>query len=169
MPHIPLYVSDQFKGKSEYGLYGDVIEQLDWGIGKVLEGIQEMGLDENTFVILTSDNGPQKGAAGISGVLLGGKGSRYEGGVRVPAIMRWPGTVPAGVLNKQPIAVFDLLPTLVTLAGGSVPADRIIDGRDVWPLIADGGKTKTPHEAIFHAFEGVRVGDWKIYYAKTLV
>ena len=169
MPHIPQHVSEAFEGSSEYGLYGDVIQELDWGIGEVLKALQEQGLDENTFVILTSDNGPKKEAGGRSGPLRGAKGDTFEGGQRVPCIMRWPGKVPVGVVNGEPIAIFDFLPTLVKLAGGGVPTDRIIDGKDVWPVIAGAGKVKTPHDGYYYLrgrnFRGIRVDNWKLHYS----
>ncbi len=169
MPHVPLHASDAFRGKSSHGIYGDVIEELDWGIGEVLRALKENGLDDNTLVILTSDNGPKKEVGGSSGVLRGGKGSTFEGGVRVPCIMRWPGKVPAGLVNEEYAGVFDLLPTLVNLAGGEVPTDRVIDGRDIWPVIADTGKAKTPHDAVYYfsgrQVRGVRAGQWKLLYA----
>lgn len=169
MPHIPLYASEAFKGSSDYGLYGDVIQELDWGIGEVLKALKAQGLDGNTFVLLSSDNGPKKSAGGRSGLLRGEKGDTFEGGQRVPCIVRWPGKVPAGIVNEEPIAIFDLLPTLVKLAGGSVPTDRIIDGKDIWPVIAGAGKVKTPDEAYYYFrgnnLRGVRVGNWKLHYS----
>ncbi|MEO0453594.1 MAG: sulfatase [Verrucomicrobiota bacterium] len=169
MPHIPLYVSEKFQGSSEHGLYGDVIQELDWSVGEVLKALKEQGLDETTFVILTSDNGPKKSVGGRSGSLKGEKGATFEGGQRVPCIVRWPGKVPAGIVNKEPVAIFDLLPTLVQLAGGSVPTERVIDGKDIWPAIAGAGKVETPHEAYFYlrglSVKGVRVDQWKLHYS----
>lgn len=165
MPHIPLYASEAFLGKSERGLYGDVIEELDWGIGEIFKALKANGLDENTFVILTSDNGPKKSAGGSSLNLRGGKGSSFEGGVRVPCLMRWPGKIPAGSVIDEPVAIFDILPTLTNLAGGEVPTDRVIDGQDVWPLVSGEEGAKSPHDAYYYlkgaGAKGVRVGNWK--------
>jgi arylsulfatase A-like enzyme len=169
MPHIPLHVSDAFQGTSRRGLYGDVIQELDWGIGEVLSAVRELCLDDNTLVILTSDNGPKLEFGGSALPLRGAKGSTFEGGVRVPCIMRWPGKLPAGTVNEEPIAIFDLLPTLVNLVGGSVPTDRIIDGQDIWPVITGAGQVKTPHEACYYfrgrSLEGARVDNWKLHYS----
>ena len=164
MPHLPLFASDAFLGTSERGLYGDVIQELDWGVGELLKALKEQGLDENTFVILTSDNGPKKSQGGSSLHLRGEKGSSFEGGVRVPCLMRWPGRIPAGSETDEVTAIMDVLPTLVTLAGGEVPADRVIDGKDIWPLVS-GAKSKSPHDAYLYlkgaAPKGIRVGTWK--------
>ncbi len=165
MPHIPLHASEAFIGKSERGLYGDVIEELDWSIGEIFKALKANSLDENTFVILTSDNGPKKSAGGSSLNLRGGKGSTFEGGVRVPCLMRWPGKIPPATVTDEPVAIFDLLPTLTNLAGGEIPADRVIDGKDLWPLVSGREGAKSPHDAYYYlkgaAVKGVREGNWK--------
>ncbi len=166
MPHIPLHASESFVGTSQRGLYGDVVEELDWGIGEVLRALKDQGLDENTMVILTSDNGPKIEAGGSASPLREGKGSSYEGGVRVPCIIRWPGTIPGNRLIDAPLTIMDILPTLVTLAGGTVPTDRVIDGHDIFPVLT-GAKANSPHEAIYYtkgrSVKGIRVRDWKLY------
>ncbi|MEM8954193.1 MAG: sulfatase [Verrucomicrobiota bacterium] len=165
MPHIPLHASEGFRGTSERGLYGDVIEELDWSVGEILDVLHQEGLDEKTMVILTSDNGPKRSVGGSAGGLRGEKGSSFEGGVRVPFIARWPGKVPADRVTEEPVAVMDLLPTLVGLAGGRVSTAPVIDGKDIWPLLSGRKGAKSPHQAIYFLkgrfVKGVRVGDWK--------
>ncbi len=165
MPHIPLHASEKFVGSSKRGIYGDTIQELDWSTGEILRSLKELGVDQNTLVIFTSDNGPNTGKGGSAGPLKGGKGSTLEGGVRVPFVARWPGRIPAGTESDEAITGMDLLPTLTKLAGGDVPDDRVIDGRDVWPLLAGEPDAKSPHEAIYYLrgrnVQGIRVGDWK--------
>mgnify|MGYP003136146943 CR=1 FL=1 len=165
MPHIPLHASEQFVGTSKRGIYGDTIQELDWSTGEILRSLKELGLDKNTLVIFTSDNGPNTGKGGSAGPLKGGKGSTLEGGVRVPFVARWPETIPAGTESDAPITGMDLLPTLTKLAGGNVPSNRVIDGKDIWPLLAGEPDAKSPHEAIYYlrgrGVQGIRVGDWK--------
>lgn len=173
MVHIPLHASADFVGQSKLGIYGDAIEELDWSTGEILRTLRELGLDESTLVIFTSDNGPHLGQGGSAGPLRGAKGSTFEGGVRVPFIARWPGKIPAGGETDEPIAIMDLLPTLVTLAGGTIPKDRVIDGKDIWPVFASEDGVKSPHEAIYYlrgrSVSGVRIGDWKYLGAQTKV
>ncbi|MCO8121236.1 sulfatase [Stieleria sp. TO1_6] len=165
MPHIPLHASEKFVGSSGRGIYGDTIQELDWSTGEILRSLKELRLDRNTLVIFTSDNGPNTGKGGSAGVLKGGKGSTLEGGVRVPFVARWPGTIPAGIESNEAITGMDLLPTLTKLAGGEVPDDRVIDGKDIGPLLAGMPDAKSPHEAIYYlrgrSVDGIRVGDWK--------
>jgi len=165
MPHIPLFASEKFIGSSERGIYGDVIQELDWSTGEILNALRELGLDENTLVIFASDNGPNVGKAGSAGPLRGGKGSTYEGGVRVPFVARWPGKIPSGIESDEAITAMDLLPTITKLAGGNVPNDRVIDGKNIWPLLAGTPDAKSPHEAIYYlrgrGIQGIRMGDWK--------
>ena len=170
MPHVPLFASDKFAGKSERGLYGDVIEELDWSVGQILSTIKELDLDRRTLVIFTSDNGPwlSKGKhGGLAKPLRDGKFSTYEGGMREPCIMRWPGTIPAGTVCSEIAATIDLLPTFAKLAGAKMPADRIIDGRDISELMTKPG-AKTPHKAFFYycyqRLGAVRSGRWKLVF-----
>ncbi|MHC4253721.1 MAG: sulfatase-like hydrolase/transferase, partial [Planctomycetota bacterium] len=169
MPHIPLFASKAFKGKSKRGLYGDVIEEIDWGVGEILRALKELGLDENTLVVFTSDNGPwlSKGKNGGSALpLRSGKFTTFEGGMREPCIMRWPGKVPAGTECREVAATIDLLPTLASLGGAKLPADRAIDGRDIFPLIRGEAGAKSPHEGYYFykgtKLEAVRSGKWKL-------
>ncbi len=155
MPHVPLFVSEKFAGKSRRGLYGDVMMEIDWSVGRIMARLRELGLDERTLVVFTSDNGPwlQYGIdGGSAGPLRDGKGSTWEGGVRVPAIFRWPGHIPAGRRTDAVAANFDLLPTAARLAGAALPTDRTLDGRDLWPLLS-GTSARSPHEH-FHYLGG---------------
>jgi len=170
MPHIPLFASEAFKGKSAAGLYGDTIEEIDWSVGQILAAIKKLGLAESTLVVFTSDNGPwlsMKQNGGCALPLRGGKFGVWEGGMREPCIMWWPGRVPAGTVCSEVAATIDLLPTLAKLAGAEAPTDRTIDGKDIWPLMAGVEGAKSPHEAYFFfrggALAAVRSGDWKLH------
>jgi arylsulfatase A-like enzyme len=173
MPHVPLFVSDKFAGKSARGLYGDVIMEIDWSVGRIMEKLRELGLDERTLVVFTSDNGPWLGYGidgGSAGPLREGKGSTWEGGVRVPAIFRWPGKIPAGRCTDAIAANFDLLPTVARLAGVTPSRDRPLDGRDLWPVLS-GETQRSPHP-FFHYmgasqegranYRGIRDERWKL-------
>lgn len=160
LPHVPLAVSEKFDGKSFRGLYGDVMMEIDWSVGSILQKLKELGLDENTMVVYTSDNGPwlQYGIdGGSAGPLRDGKGTVYEGGVRVPAIFRWPGKIQSGQTTGAIAGNLDLLPTLAGLAGAKTPNDRVIDGLDIWPVLS-GKSAKSPHE-YFHYMAGSREGE----------
>ena len=165
MPHYPLHISERFKGKSKGGLFGDVIECIDWSTGQLLATLKSLGIDDNTLVIYTSDNGP---AAGSAGPLRGKKGSTWEGGMREPCIMRWPGRIPAGSTCSELATIMDMLPTLAKLGGAQAPTDRAIDGKDIWPLMAGTPGARSPYEAFFyHTSRGqlaaVRCGKWKLH------
>ena len=175
MPHTPLYVSKRFAGKSAGGLYGDVIECIDWSVGQVLEALAANGIDENTLVVFTSDNGPWyvKGEhGGLATPLRGGKGTTYEGGMRVPCIMRWPDKIPTGSVCSELATTMDLLPTFAKLAGGSPPTDRIIDGKNIWSLMTAQPGAKSPYEAFYYYhtdyLNAVRSGPWKLKFETTL-
>ena len=165
MPHIPIYASENFIGTSKRGEYGDAVQELDWGIGEIFKALKEEGLDKNTFVLLTSDNGPSIPHGGKAGLLRGGKGSTFEGGTRVPCIVRWPGKIPANTVCDYQTTIMDILPTLTKLSGGSLPQDRTIDGKDIWPLLTDVGNKDAAHEAVYYfrgsQLKGIREGDWK--------
>ena len=169
MPHIPLFASEKFKGKSERGLYGDTIEEIDWSVGEIMKALRDNNLDDNTLVIYTSDNGPWKlkgGRGGSAHPLRGFKFQTYEGGMRVPCIMHWKGKVPAGSSCDEIAATIDLLPTIAGLSGAALPNDRAIDGKDIWPLIAGKKGAQTPHEIYFfykgNKLESARQGKWKL-------
>jgi len=165
MPHKPLAASEEFyTPETPEDLYADVIRELDWSVGQVLDKIKELGLDDNTMVIFTSDNGPWYG--GSTGGLRGMKAKTWDGGLRVPMIARWPGRIPPGIVNDAPAATIDVFPTILKAAGIEPPADRIIDGRDILPLLTSPA-AESPHEAIF-AMTGVnlaiiRSGKWKLH------
>jgi len=175
MPHIPLFVSDRHKGKSKRGLYGDVIEEIDWSTGQILDTVRKLGLAENTCVLYTSDNGPwlvMKQNGGSALPLREGKGTTYEGGMREPCVMWWPGHIPAGKACSELATTLDVLPTFAKLAGAEAPTDRIIDGKDIWPLMAGAEGAKTPHEAFFYyrgyGLEAVRSGQWKLHLSRKV-
>ncbi len=166
MPHVPLFASEKFKDTSARGLYGDVIEEIDWSVGRILQTLKETGVDDNTLVVYTSDNGPwlSKGRNGGCALpLRDGKFTTWEGGMREPCIMRWPGKVPAGTACSEVAATIDVLPTFAKLAGAKVPDDRIIDGRDIWPLICGQSGARSPHRAYFFRDNAVRCGKWKLH------
>ncbi len=173
MPHLPLHVSDEFKGKSELGLYGDVLEELDWSVGQVLLALKEEGLEEKTFVIFTSDNGPVvRPNAGSAGPLRGRKASTWEGGQRVPCIMRWPGQIPAGTTCREVVTAMDFLPTFAAITGASLPEERQIDGQDILGLLQQPDSVLSPHDAFYYYarngnLESARSGKWKLHTAKT--
>jgi arylsulfatase A len=171
MPHVPLFVSDKFKGKSKRGLYGDVIMEIDWSVGQILETLKRLDLDDNTLVIFTSDNGPWLSYgehAGRALPLREGKGTMFDGGCREACIMRWPGKIPAGAVCHEMAATIDVLPTVAALVGVELPKDRIIDGKDIRPLMAGTPGAKSPHEAYYFYWGGhlqaVRSGKWKLHF-----
>jgi arylsulfatase len=168
MPHVPIFASDAWKGKSRRGLYGDVVEELDASVGAILAALKQHGIDEQTLVLFLSDNGPflsYGDHAGAGGPLREGKLTTFEGGVRVPFIARWPGKVPAGKTTAELMTGLDLLPTLSRIAGAGMP-ERKIDGQDLSPLLLgqDGAKGRS-HFAYFSGadFHAVRQGKWKLH------
>jgi arylsulfatase A len=165
MPHIPLYVSDQFKGTSEKGIYGDVIQEIDWSVGQILQTLRNEGVDRQTLVIFTSDNGPwllfgEEGGSALP--LRDGKGSSYEGGQRVPCIMWWPGTIPGNYVCDQFASTMDILPTVAGLAKAELPEKLILDGYDILPLMVNEEGALSPYDHfIYTGNEAVRSGAWK--------
>ena len=174
MPHVPLHVSAKFKGKTARGLFGDVIEEIDWSVGQILAALKKHHLDNNTLVIFTSDNGPwlsYGNHAGSALPLREGKGTCWDGGVRVPFIARWPGKIPEGSECKEPVMTIDILPTIAKLVGAKLP-DHKIDGLDIWPLLSGQHGAKNPHEAYFFYYENnqlqsVMSGQWKLQLPHT--
>lgn len=177
MPHLPISTSEEFQGKSKAGRIGDVVETIDWSMGQVYKALKENGLDENTAVVFTSDNGPwqnlpdrmvQKDVnrwdSGSAGLLRGYKTTTYEGGLRVPGIIRWPGKIQEGLVSSDLVTTMDLFVTLVNQLGGEVPRDRAIDGRDVSHILE--GKEDTEDQVFFYTrnmgLQGVRKGPWKL-------
>ncbi|HZV36105.1 MAG TPA: sulfatase, partial [Verrucomicrobiae bacterium] len=166
--HKPLHPGDRFRGKSPYGIYHDWVEEVDWSVGQVLDTVRELGLSDRTLVVFSSDNGPwmrQTTNDGNAGPLRGAKGSTYEGGVREPTLAWWPGHVRPGSVSDAITANFDLLPTFIHLAGGTVPSDHPIDGRDISALLLGRGHV-SPHEMHYYfvanTLEAVRSGPWKL-------
>ena len=170
MPHVPLFVSDKHKGKSRRGLYGDVIEEIDWCVGRILAALKKHALDDDTLVIFTSDNGPWLSYgdhAGCAMPLREGKGTTWDGGVREPTIMRWCGKIPAGSVCREPVMTIDILPTVAKLLGAKLP-DHKIDGKDIRPLMFGEKGARSPHEALFFYWgrhlQAVRSGRWKLHF-----
>jgi arylsulfatase A-like enzyme len=170
MPHVPIFASKRFLGRSRRGLYGDVIEEIDWSVGEILAAVRKQGLDERTPVIFTSDNGPFLSYgehAGSAAPLREGKLTTFEGGIRTPCIMRWPGKVPAGRVCDDLISSIDLLPTIAGLIGAELTRRRI-DGKDAWPLISGQEGAATPHDAFYYyagqELQAVRSGRWKLHF-----
>ncbi|MCU0845739.1 MAG: sulfatase [Spirochaetes bacterium] len=164
-PHLPFYPSDKFKGVSKGGAYGDVVEELDHSVGEIMKCLARNGLDNDTMVIFTSDNGPWfEGRPGDG--FRGRKGQSYEGGFRAPLIVRHPARVRAGSVCTAPATNIDFFPTLLAAAGVTLPSDRVIDGKDIGGLIT-GKEKKSPHEALYfyhdEKLEGVRAGEWKYF------
>jgi arylsulfatase A-like enzyme len=173
MPHVPLAVSAKFKGTSRRGLYGDVIQELDWSVGQVLAALKDNGLGGRTLVLFTSDNGPWLSYGdhgGSAGPLREGKKTTWEGGVREPFLARWPGHIPAGTVCREPAMTIDLLPTLARLAGAKLP-ELPIDGKDIWPLLSGRPGAKSPQEAYYfywqRELQAVRAGRWKLHLPHT--
>ncbi len=184
IPHKPLHVSPPFMedvpqeikdklkqegDKIDYNtrnkIFRQAIDEIDWSVGEILDSLKKHKVDENTLVIFLSDNGP---AVGKAGPLKGRKGSTFEGGMREPTVIRWPGKIPAGKENTELMTAMDLLPTFAKLAGASIPSDRVIDGKDIWPVLVE--EARTPHQAFFYHrgndLQAVRSGKWKLHVGK---
>jgi arylsulfatase A len=162
--HFPIYPGKKWAGKSPNGIYSDWVEEVDWSVGRVLDALREQGLSERTLVFFTSDNGGTQRA--VNAPLRGFKGSTLEGGMRVPTIAWWPGKIPAGTVCDAVTGMFDILPTFTALAGGQVPADRKIDGANIWPQLSSDKQVPAAHETFYYyrgfRLEAVRYGDWKL-------
>jgi arylsulfatase A-like enzyme len=168
-PHVPLFRSDRFKGHSLRGLFGDVVEELDWSVGEVLKALRDEKLAENTFVFFTSDNGPwliQGLAGGSAGLLRDGKGSTWEGGMREPGIAWWPGRIKGGVVTPELAGTMDLFVTCLKLASAPVPGDRIIDGVDMAAILFGNGKSQRDTWFYYRGTQlyAVRKGDFKAHF-----
>ena len=173
MVHIPLGVSDRFRGKSKQGLYGDVMMEVDWSIGEIMKVLEKNGLEKNTLVIFTSDNGPWLNFgnhAGTTGGLRDGKGTSWEGGQRVPCIMRWPGVIPAGEICNKLSSSIDILPTLAAITGAKMPENKI-DGVNILPLMLGDKEAAPRHEFYYYyqqnSLEGVQRDFWKLVLPHT--
>jgi len=182
MPHLPAGASDRFSGRSTAGRYGDAIEEIDWSVGEVLAELKTLGLDGNTITVFFSDNGPWSNATarsfqegqtlwdtGSAGPLHGAKGTTWEGGMRVPAAIRWPGTIPSGRISSEMVSELDLFPTFVSLAGGTIAPDRASDGYDLMPFLR-GAQPAPRHELYYinnRDVQAVRDGRWKLRIADS--
>jgi arylsulfatase A len=170
MPHIPLYASADFEGKSPRGLYGDVIEEIDWSVGQITQTLDRLGLSDNTLIVFMSDNGPWlpfKRNGGSAGLLRGGKGSNWEGGQRVPCIAKWPARIPKNQVCREVATTMDMLPTLAAITGSELSKQRPIDGHDVRDLLFGraAAKSKTEHFLYYTSkgdLHGIRRGPWKL-------
>ena len=170
MPHVPLGVSDKFAGKSEQGMYGDVMMEIDWSVGEILKALKTNGLEENTLVIFTTDNGPWLNFgnhAGSTGGLREGKGTSFEGGQKVPCIIKWPGIVPEGVICNNMASTIDILPTLAEITSTQLP-DHKIDGVSILSLLK-GDFDANPRDNFLYYYrrnslEAVRIDDWKMVF-----
>jgi arylsulfatase len=169
-PHVPLFASEEFRGRSERGLYGDVIMEIDWSAGQIMDALREYGLEEDTLIIFTSDNGPWLAYGNHAGSALPfreGKGTAWEGGHREPFIMRYPRKLKGGQILDTPVMAIDLLPTIAALTDAPLP-EKTIDGKNVWPLLT-GETDESPQEAYFFYYKvnelhGVRYNKWKLYF-----
>jgi len=176
MPHIPLFVTPEFEGKSDAGLYGDCIEEIDWGVGEILKTLKELKIDQNTLIVYTSDNGPwnlkgnntdkvkgnmNRRIGGSAYPVKGYKFSKNEGGMRVPTVMRWPAKIPEGSACSEVAGTIDLLPTIAAISGACLPGKKI-DGKSIVPLMEGAEGEKSPHEGYFYRTQGVRSGKWKL-------
>jgi arylsulfatase A-like enzyme len=177
MPHLPAGASDRFSGRSTAGRYGDAVEEIDWSVGEVMAELKTLGLDGNTITMFFSDNGPWSNAqarsfqegqtlwdTGSAGPLRGAKGTTWEGGMRVPAAIRWPGTIPSGRISSEMVSELDLFPTFVSLAGGAIARERASDGYDLMPFLM--GVQPTPRHELYYInnrdLQAVRDGRWKL-------
>ncbi len=168
MPHVPLFVSEKFKGKSKQGLYGDVMMELDWSIGQIRNKLKELKMEENTLLIVTSDNGPwinYGNHAGSTGGLREGKGTSFEGGQKVPCLMTWKGVIPAGTICNNLASSIDILPTLAAITGAEL-SGRKIDGVNIYELMK-GDFSQNPRDHFLYYYrknslEAIRKGDWKL-------
>ena len=169
IPHSKWIPHADFAGSSKQGAYGDCVQQLDWAVGKILNELETLGLKDNTLVIFTSDNGAQLNAPGYGSCapLRDGKWTNFEGGIRVPCIMKWPGKIAAGSVNEEITAIFDMLPTFCAITGEEVPSDRVIDGKNILPYML-GQNVKTPIHDTFTTGSTIRYKDWKLYLKKEM-
>jgi len=170
MVHVPLYVSDKFRGKSKRGLFGDVMMEVDWSVGQIMDTLKRHHLDDNTLVIFTSDNGPWLNYgdhSGSAGPLREGKGTMFEGGCRESCVMWWPSKIPAGSRCSEPTMTIDILPTIAGLIDAKLP-DHTIDGKNIWPLIAGEENATSPQEAYYFYYgnqlQAIRSGKWKLHF-----
>ena len=168
MPHVPIAVSEKFKGKSKQGLYGDLMMEIDWSVGEIVRALEKNNIEKNTLIVFTSDNGPwlnYGNHAGSTGGLREGKGTSFEGGQRVPTIMKWPNIIPFGSVSNQMASTIDLLPTIANVVSTKLP-NHIIDGIDITSVLK-GDKKSNPRNNFYYYYgdnnlEAVRKDNWKI-------
>lgn len=168
MPHYPISASDKFKGTSANGLYGDVIEEIDWSVGEITKTLEELNILENTIIIFTSDNGaPRTYNEASNGGMSGYKGTIMEGGCRVPMVISWKGTLPKGKVSGGISSVMDIMPTIAHITGTELPQDRIIDGMNIMELLLYPEEAESPHAYfayyLMDQMKAIRVGDWKLH------
>ena len=174
MPHLPLGASTGFKGQSDRGPYGDAVEELDWSVGEILQELNRLNLDSNTLIIYLSDNGPEVGHSseyvGSAAPLRGRKYSNWEGGIRVPAIMSWPGSIPESTVSDALVTSMDLFPTLAALAGAQLPVGVTLDGKDISSILFQHPGAKSPHSNFYYYslthLQAVRSGRWKLIFPR---
>jgi arylsulfatase A-like enzyme len=171
MPHKPAHASAAFAGLSRAGVYGDAVEEIDASVGEVLAALERLGLDQRTLVVFTSDNGAGRGF-GSNAPLRGWKKTTFEGGLRVPFAARWPGHTARGATSSSLAATMDLMPTFARLAGVELPADRVLDGVDVWPILAGEPGARSPRESFLYydggRLEAVRDARWKLWFGRAV-
>lgn len=171
MPHFPVDASEPFKGKSADGIYGDAVAEIDWSVGKIVKTLQELGIEKNTLVVFTSDNGGEGrrgiNKGGLNYPLRGHKSQVWEGGIRVPCIIKWPGKIPGKKVYSDIVTTMDFLPTFAALTGGEVPQERVIDGKDISHVLFDPENGGSPHETFFYydrdQLQAVRWKNWKLH------
>lgn len=171
MVHVPLFVSDKFRGKSGAGLFGDVVMEIDWSVGEILAALEQHGIEDDTLVVFTSDNGPwlsYGNHAGSAAPLREGKGTMFEGGYREPCLMRWPGKIPPATTCDELCTTMDLLPTIAALIEVELPSDRVIDGKNIWPLMTGAVGAESPYEALYcyygRELRAIRDRRWKLHF-----
>jgi len=171
MPHWPQYASEEFAGKSKNDAWGDAVEEIDYSVGRILDRLRELDLEEKTLVLFFSDNGGALRFGASNGPLRAGKGTTWEGGHRSALIARWPGRVPAGTVNRELLTSMDLYPTFAAWAGVEPPSDRVLDGKDIRAFFTEDDPGPTPHLAYFYFFtrhlNAVRSGRWKLFLQRT--
>jgi arylsulfatase A-like enzyme len=167
--HVPLFVPEHFLASARNGPYGAAVECMDWAAAAILHEVARLGLEENTLVLFTSDNGSSARDGGTNAPLRGRKGTTWEGGLRVPCLARWPGVVPAGARSRELVTAMDFLPTLARLAGSAAPDDRVIDGHDILPILRGERGARSPYEAFYYyradQLQAVRRAQWKLHLA----
>tara|TARA_B110000503_G_scaffold12851_1_gene17501 strand:+ start:3047 stop:4387 length:1341 start_codon:yes stop_codon:yes gene_type:complete len=167
MPHVPLYASEEFTGTSKRGLYGDVVQELDWSVGQILKSLREHGILENTLIVFSSDNGPwlaMKEDGGSAGDLREGKTFTFDGGMKVPTVAMWKNRIPQGIINTEVASQMDWFPTIANITGSSIPKGLVIDGLDISKVLTDKGNRKNSDLLFLDGkqLQGYRSGQWKV-------